>query len=72
MRALRGSAGALGQRDDDPFRPPDAGHPPGALVPADATDQSVAPGSCPTGSRLQVVDLEGHGAQAQLTGQGGR
>src|SRR6266511_3070979 len=42
MRALRGSADALGQRDDDPFRPPDVGHPPNALVLADATDQSVA------------------------------
>src|SRR6266498_2990098 len=41
-RTLRGSADALGQRDDDPFRPPDVGHPPNALVLADATDQSVA------------------------------
>src|ERR1700722_5064450 len=42
MRALRGSADALGQRDDDPFRPPDVGHPPSALVLvlADATDLS--------------------------------
>ena len=44
MRAVRGSADALGQRDDYPFRPPDVGHPPSALVLADATDQSVALG----------------------------
>src|ERR1035438_7318774 len=72
MRALRGSADALGQRDDDPFRPPDVGHPPGALVLADATDQSIALGSCPIDSRLQVVDLEGHVAQSQFVGHGGR
>src|SRR5580704_4855237 len=29
---VRGSADALGQRDDDPFRSADVGHPPGALV----------------------------------------
>ena len=68
MRALRGSADALGQRDDDPFRPPDVGHPPSALVLADATDQSIALGSCPIDSRLQVADLEGHVAQSQLVG----
>ncbi len=60
VRALRGSADALGQRDDDSFRPPDIGHPPSALVLSDATDQSVAFGRCPIDSRLQVVDLEGH------------
>src|ERR1700729_3056906 len=72
MLAVRGSADALGQRDDDPFRPPDIGHPPGALVLADTTDQSVALGSCPADSRLQVADLEGHVAQSQLVGHGGR
>src|SRR5215207_6546306 len=70
--AVSGSADALGQRDDDPFRPADVGHPPSALVLADATDQSVALGSCPIDSRLQVVDLEGHVAQSQLVGHGGR
>src|SRR5664280_1134218 len=72
MRALRGSADALGQRDDDPFRPPDVGHPPSALVLADATNQAVALGSCPIDSRLQVVDLEGHVAQSEFVGHGGR
>src|SRR4051794_33668504 len=52
----RGSADALGQRDDDPFRPPEVGHPPNALVLADATDQSVALSGCPIDSRLQVVE----------------
>ena len=43
-----------------PSGPPDVGHPPNALVLADATDESVALGSCPINSRLQVLDLEGH------------
>ena len=54
MRALRGSADALGEQDGDAFRTPDEGHPPSALVLADATDQSVALGYCPIGSRLQA------------------
>jgi hypothetical protein len=72
MRALRGSADALGQRDDDPFRSPDVGHPPGAFVLADATDESLAFACRPIDSRLQVADLEGHVAQPQLVGHGGR
>src|SRR5215213_558420 len=67
-----GSADALGQRDDDPFRPPDVGHPPNALVLTDATDQPVALGCCPIDSRLQVVDLEGDVAQSQLVRHGSR
>lgn len=59
MRALRGSADALGERDDDPFRPPNVGHPPSALVLADATDQSVALGSCPIDSSHQFRLLFG-------------
>ncbi|HTX81963.1 MAG TPA: hypothetical protein VME44_07275 [Streptosporangiaceae bacterium] len=58
--------------DDDPFRSPDVGHPPYAFVLADTADQSVAFGSCPVDSRLQVVDLEGHVAHSQLVGHGGR
>src|SRR2546430_14696788 len=57
MRALRGSADALGQRDDDPFRSPDVGHSPSALVLADAADQSVALGSCPIDSVWSSTDL---------------
>jgi hypothetical protein len=41
MRALRGSADTLEQRHNDPFRPPHVGHPPGAFVLADATDQPI-------------------------------
>jgi hypothetical protein len=44
MRALRASANALGQRDDDPFRPPDVGHPPNALVLAGHAVNSGASG----------------------------
>ena len=55
-----------------PSGPPDVRHPPSALVLADATDKSVALRSCPIDSRLQVVDLEGHVAQSQLVGHGGR
>src|SRR5215218_438223 len=67
-----GSADALGERDDDAFRPPDVGHPPNALVLTDAADQPVALGCCPIDSRLQVVDLEGDVAQSQLVRHGSR
>src|SRR5919198_5399371 len=53
MPALRGSADALEQRHNDPFRPPHVGHPPDAFVLADATDQSIALGSCPIDRRLK-------------------
>src|SRR5258706_288071 len=39
---------------------------------ADASDKSVALARCPVDSGLQVVDLEGHVAQSQLVGHGGR
>ena len=57
---FRGSADALGQRDDNPLRTPDISHPPRALVLADATDQPVAVRGRPINGRLQVIDLEGH------------
>jgi hypothetical protein len=69
---LPGSADALGQRDDNPLRTPDISHPSRALVLADATDQPVAVRSRPINGRLQVMDLEGHVAQSQLVGGGGR
>src|SRR5262245_49274760 len=69
---FRGSADALGQRDDNPLRTPDISHPPRALVLADATDQPVAVRGRPINGRLQVMDLEGHVAQSQLVGGGGR
>jgi hypothetical protein len=39
---------------------------------ADATDQPVAVRGRPVNGRLQVLDLEGHVAQSQLIGGGGR
>lgn len=48
-----------------PSGPRDAGHPPGALMLAGAAGQSVAPGSCPAGSRLQVADLEARVARSR-------
>jgi hypothetical protein len=39
---------------------------------ADATDQPVAVRGRPINGRLQVMDLEGHVAQSQLVGGGGR
>ena len=69
---MRGSAEALGQGHDDPLRPAHVGHPPAVLVLADTADEPVAVGGQLVEGRLEVVDLEGHVAQAELVGHRGR
>src|SRR6476469_6093099 len=69
----RASADLLEQGHNDPVGPTYVGHSHAVLVLADTADEPVPVRSHRIDGRLEVADLEGHVAQAELVGhRGGR